>query len=158
MMTKRLIREIIMQLLFQWEMQGIIEKKNEINIKKFSDENLKIVLSQFISNFYTKDQAKINIEQITKLLQDILENLIEIDKIIEKHMTNWQLSRLNAIDRAILRLAAFELCIEKKLSVQIVINEAIEIAKRFGSEHSSSFINGVLDALNSEQKNSVIKV
>ncbi len=59
-----------------------------------------------------------------------------------------KLNRMDAIDRAILRIACFELYIKQEISERMIINEAIEIAKRYGSEQSPSFINGILDSIN----------
>jgi N utilization substance protein B len=59
----------------------------------------------------------------------------------------WKLSRMDAIDRAILRIACYEMTIKAQLPARVVINEAIEIAKRYGGEQSPSFVNAVLDSL-----------
>lgn len=70
----------------------------------------------------------------------------EIDNLLQKHMKNWVLSRLGSIDRAILRISASEL-ITINTPLRVVISEAVDIAKQFGTEESGKFINGVLDAL-----------
>lgn len=79
-----------------------------------------------------------------KTALEITENLPTIDKSIAEAAPNRPLAQINKIDLAILRLAVFELLINKKEPVKVVIDEAVELAKEFGSEQSSSFINGAL--------------
>lgn len=70
-----------------------------------------------------------------------------IDAIARKHLTNWTLERLNQTDRSILRLAIFEMKFDPNVPEKVALNEALELAKRFGSDESSKFLNGVLDAI-----------
>lgn len=81
------------------------------------------------------------------LLAGIFEKLEEIDRAIGSHATNWRLERIAPTDRNLLRVAIFELMFREDVPAQVAINEAVEIAKRFGSEDSPAFINGVLDAV-----------
>lgn len=74
----------------------------------------------------------------------IWEHLSQIDPEIIEAAPEWPLSKLNPLDLAILRLAVFELLIEKSVPYKVVIDEAVELAKDYGSENSSSFINGAL--------------
>lgn len=74
----------------------------------------------------------------------IIANLDKIDKEIAVSAPEWPISRINKIDLSVLRLAIFELIIEKKEPPKVIIDEAVELAKEFGSENSASFINGVL--------------
>lgn len=85
-----------------------------------------------------------------RLVQGVLEQKEAIDEFILKHSTHWKLSRMAAVDKNILRLAVFELknCVD--IPLKVALNEAIEIAKKFGSEESGSFINGVLDKIAKE--------
>ena len=87
-----------------------------------------------------------------KLLEDQLAKKVtkhkkKIDSLIEAAAPEWPIKQINRIDLAILRLAVFELKIEPKEPTKVVIDEAIEIAKSFGSEKSSAFVNGALGAL-----------
>ncbi len=75
------------------------------------------------------------------------QNLSECDRLIEACTIKWQLSRLAPVDRSILRLAVYQLKFCPDIPPRVVINEAIELAKKFGSEKSGSFVNGVLDAV-----------
>jgi transcription antitermination protein NusB len=77
-------------------------------------------------------------------IQDILKHISDIDITIEKAAPEWPIDNIAKIDLAILRLALYELLIEKKTPPKVIIDEAVEIAKEFGGENSPSFINGVL--------------
>lgn len=81
----------------------------------------------------------------TDLLDGIFRNRKEIDEIIEKHSLHWKLNRMAVVDRNILRLAVYELLYLHDIPTSVILNEAIEIAKKFGTEESSAFINGILD-------------
>lgn len=70
-----------------------------------------------------------------------------VDAMARKHLTNWSLERLNQTDRSILRLAIFEMKFDPGVPEKVALNEALELAKRFGSDESSKFLNGVLDAI-----------
>ncbi len=72
----------------------------------------------------------------------------EIDKMISKHATNWQLDRMAVIDRNVLRFATYELMFVDDIPPKVSINEAIDIAKKFGGSDSGKFVNGVLDKIN----------
>lgn len=76
----------------------------------------------------------------------------EIDDLLEKSSENWSLSRMTVIDRNILRIATAELLFQKDVPAKAAIDEAVEIAKRYGSEDSPDFINGVLDRIKKEME------
>lgn len=75
------------------------------------------------------------------------QHIEAIDKLIEKFSENWKISRISKIDRNILRLAIYEMIYLRTIPPPVTINEAIEIAKKFGAEDSGSFINGMLDKI-----------
>jgi len=81
----------------------------------------------------------------SELVEGTLARLGEIDRELGRQTANWRLDRLAAVDRNILRLALYELMDRPETPAAVVIDEAIEIAKRFGSEDSGRFVNGVLD-------------
>jgi len=89
-----------------------------------------------------------------ELIRGVLENKGRIDSLIKAHAPNWPVEQLSAIDRNILRLAIFEILIENKVPLKAAINEAVELAKTFGSYNSSKFINGVLGAISQVQLDS----
>ncbi|HPC46714.1 MAG TPA: transcription antitermination factor NusB [Deltaproteobacteria bacterium] len=80
-----------------------------------------------------------------ELIRGVCGNLEGIDELIESASTNWKVSRMSATDRNILRIAVYEMVYRDDVPYRVVINEAIEIAKRFGSSKLPSFANGVLD-------------
>ncbi|MBI3320969.1 MAG: transcription antitermination factor NusB [Candidatus Omnitrophica bacterium] len=82
-----------------------------------------------------------------ELVQGTLQHLAEIDALIAGCADNWNLNRMAVIDRNILRLGAFELLYVEGTPPKVCLNEAIELAKRFGDADSGKFINGVLDAI-----------
>jgi len=73
----------------------------------------------------------------------------EIDKLIVNHSSNWRIERMPSVDRNVLRLATFEM-LEAKLPVPVIIDEALELVRRFSGDESVSFVNGVLDAIRRE--------
>ena len=85
-----------------------------------------------------------------RLVQGVLGHRVEIDGMIEKYSENWRLDRITVIDRAILRMASFELLYCRDIPPKVAINEAVDLGKRFGSEESGSFINGILDRIQNE--------
>lgn len=81
------------------------------------------------------------------LARGVVGNREQIDKIISENADNWRIERMDKIDRAVLRIAVYELFFAKELSKSIIINEAVDIAKAFGSEKSAAFVNGILDRI-----------
>lgn len=86
----------------------------------------------------------------SRAVRGVLGQLQELDTRIEKASVNWRLSRMPVVDRNILRLGAWELLFCKDVPVSVSINEAIELAKRFGGAESRAFVNGILDRIAGE--------
>ena len=84
------------------------------------------------------------------LVMGTVENIRSIDRTIQKHLENWELSRLNRVDLAILRMSVYALMFQKDMPPSIVIDEAIGISKEFGADDSYRFVNGVLDSIRKE--------
>lgn len=82
-----------------------------------------------------------------RLIEAIRSHRADIDALIKKHSENWSLERMTAVDKSILRLAACELLYFEETPYKVVIDEAVELAKKFGGEESSSFVNGILDRM-----------
>jgi transcription antitermination protein NusB len=82
---------------------------------------------------------------LIKLVEGVAAHQEELDVLIRQYSEHWRLERMAAVDRNLLRLALYELLHEPEVPAKVVINEAVELAKRFGSEESGSFINGILD-------------
>jgi len=81
------------------------------------------------------------------LVKGTLEHLPEIDVLLREGLEHWRIPRIAAVDRSVLRMAVFEFLFEKETPPIVVIDEAIELAKRFGGEESGVFVNGVLDGI-----------
>ncbi|MDR0966157.1 MAG: transcription antitermination factor NusB [Myxococcales bacterium] len=90
------------------------------------------------------------VEFAEALVCGVLDHRADLDAAIERYSHRWRIDRMSRIDRNILRLATFELTKGPALPVRVVLNEAIELAKRFGADDSSAFINGILDRVAAE--------
>ena len=125
--TRRRGREIALQILYQ----------ADITSNEYGD-----AMELFRGNFGAKKESMSFADCLIKGIDDHLE---DIDARIEKGSENWKLSRMSATDRNILRMAVYELIYRDDIPGRVTLNEAIELAKRFGSDESAAFINGILD-------------
>src|SRR5438105_36175 len=82
-----------------------------------------------------------------ELVRGVQSERVQIDDLIQQSSTNWKLDRMARVDRNILRLAVYELLRRGDVPVRVTLNEAIELGKKYGSEESSAFVNGVLDRI-----------
>jgi N utilization substance protein B len=94
---------------------------------------------------YPQNQDAVDFASL--LAQGVVKNLEYIDSLIKKHVKNWEIERMAIIDRSILRIACFELLFLEDIPPKVSINEAIELAKRFGDLDSPRFVNGVIDKI-----------
>jgi transcription antitermination factor NusB len=102
--------------------------------------------------FETQDITSEEIAEFTTyLVEGVQEKKNDIDLLIQKYAKNWKLERMAVIDRNILRLSAFELLYDDSIPPKVSINEGIELAKKFGDQNSSKFVNGILDKIKQEQ-------
>ena len=102
---------------------------------------------------FQEKELEIQPAEIKKTVLDILNHKEQIDQILSRHSQNWKLNRMALLDLSILRLAVYEILFSKKEeSPNIFINEAVEIAKIYGSSDSSRFINGILDSITSKER------
>jgi len=127
-MGRRLARDLIFQYIF------------EADINR---ENLKEDSNFYVEREESKDLRKDQHEYLLKTMSGIKENLVEIDKIIIDNMEHWNIERLGIVERSLLRYSVYEL-IYTDIGKEIIVNEAIELAKLYGEEKSSEFVNGVL--------------
>ncbi|MCD4761380.1 transcription antitermination factor NusB [bacterium] len=132
MSNRHLARTIAMQSLFLWDFNG----KQETNLKKI----VKNVFSNFAPRF--NDQGFVD-----STIKGVMDNIPAVDKLITKYATEWPLDQITIVDRNILRIGVYELVFNQDIPAKVAINEAIEIAKVFGSESSGKFVNGVLGAI-----------
>lgn len=127
-MGRRELRESIFQLLFM----------TEFNPSEEMGEQKELYLDG-IENLQGKDQT-----YIQDKFEKIRTKLPEIDEILNKASKGWKTSRMGKVDLTILRLASYELLFDDDVPEKVAINEAVELAKKFGGDESPSFINGVL--------------
>ena len=127
--SRRQSRELAMQALYYIDMSAYSE---EDSLRLFSDN---FELSQQSEDFYCR------------LIQGILRAKLEIDDIIRRFSNNWRLSRMACVDRNVLRIAVFEMLYCGDIPFKVSINEAIDVVKKYGTEESGAFINGILDSI-----------
>ena len=84
------------------------------------------------------------------LIRGVLEHQAKIDEELQKHAKNWSLQRMAAVDRNVLRLAAYEMLFREDIPPIVSINEAVDIAKKFSTHDSGKFVNGILDQIRKE--------
>jgi len=84
---------------------------------------------------------------VRQMVKQVVEHQAEIDGNIQRFAPTWPVEQLSAIDRNILRLAISEILFDNRVIIKVAINEAVELAKKFGSESSSKFVNGVLGSI-----------
>ena len=128
MRNRRDARELALQALYQLDMtaEGDVERN--------------------LSLFWARAEAGGEAEQFAhELVDGVAAHRERIDALIGESAEHWRLPRLSRVDLSLLRLAAFELLARPEIPASVTINEAIEIARRFGSEDSAAFVNGVLD-------------
>ena len=137
MANRHLSRSIVLQTLFEWDLNAI----EKTAIAEVLERNV----SEFAPN-------KTDAPFIEKLLDGVLQKQTELDQVIEKAAPDWPIDRISPVDRNILRLGLYELLFADRNEVpaKVAINEAIELAKQFGGENSSRFVNGVLGAVYKE--------
>lgn len=105
-----------------------------------------------IKIFFRSHRIAVNSKAfVTQLVEGTAAHLPQIDELIAKHAANWSLERMAMVDRNILRLALFEILFFDETPPKVAINEAVELAKRFGSFESGKFVNGILDSIHKAQ-------
>jgi N utilization substance protein B len=105
-------------------------------------------LHQMIESFWSQIEGPVeqNLRDFSaNLVEGVWQRKDELDEMIASYSTNWRVSRMAAVDKNILRMAIFELIHCPDIPVKVTLNEAVEIAKRFGTAESGSFVNGILD-------------
>ncbi len=129
---RRKAREYALQMLFQWDI---------------THDSVDQIAATFFEN-YEEPQAVIDFAR--RLVSRTVDHVEDIDRLIQRHAEHWRLDRMATVDRNILRLASQEFLYDKETPKTVVINEAIEIARRFSSQESPQFINGILDSIKKE--------
>jgi len=102
------------------------------------------VVTRFLAEAWLSEE---NDAFVRELVSKVIQNKEKIDHNIQKFATAWPIEQIPVVDRSILRLAIFEILFDNKVSVKVAINEAVELAKKFGSDNSPKFVNGVLGSV-----------
>jgi N utilization substance protein B len=129
-MNRKLTREELMKLLYQMDMND-----------EFTLERAEKYLS-------TIDNLKIDKEYYDKTSRNFIENIDKVNDLIKEYSSEWKLNRIAKIDIAIMRLAITEMKYDEDIPVSVSINEAIELCKKYSSDDSHKFINGILGNIN----------
>ncbi|HIW31702.1 MAG TPA: transcription antitermination factor NusB [Candidatus Paenibacillus intestinavium] len=137
-MKRRLAREMVVASLYQLELNDVqVFEALEMIIEEIkADDEVSVKVSDDATNEFAR-----------KLLLGVNEHKVAIDDLLTTHLTGWQVDRLSRVDLQILRLACFEMVFSKDAPPKVAVNEAIELAKHFGTEESGKFVNGVLARL-----------
>jgi|SRR5439155_6864336 len=127
--ARRKARELALQMLYQHDLSGNTPET-------------------VISTFEDLQKSKPNIREFaTKIFKGTIDHMQEIDDMIVQQADNWRLSRMAVVDRNIIRMSIYEFLHEQDTPKLVIIDEAIEIGKKFGTQKSSQFINGILDGI-----------
>ncbi len=127
--VRRQAREYALQMLYQLELAGARPTT---------------VAADFWRETHATEAAR---DFADAIVNGVTADHAAIDTLIAEHSANWKLSRMSAVDRNILRIAAFELLHREDIPAKVTINEAVDIAKRFGTAESGAFVNGILDTM-----------
>lgn len=159
MKNRRKSRVLALQLMYAWDMRN--------------GDDIEGVFSPIISGFFAGDDEDVILgegetapppripdqvdEEIVTYARHLVgaavERCTELDAMIQQHAANWDIRRMAAVDRNILRIAIAELSISTDVPYKVVIDEAVEIAKEYGSDESGRFVNGVVDAVHKSMNN-----
>ncbi|MFH1423156.1 MAG: transcription antitermination factor NusB [Planctomycetota bacterium] len=129
MRKRTLSREIALQLLYEFEVAGLLQNER-------------------ITTYSHDRKAPQDTKEYTqRLIEGVRQNINEIDSYIEEFAENWHISRMPLVDKTILRMGAWELVFCGDVPPKVAINEAVDLAKRFGGADSGSFVNAILDKI-----------
>ncbi|MDX1671228.1 MAG: transcription antitermination factor NusB [Balneolaceae bacterium] len=129
MAQRREVREVVLQALYAEDVSGFTWKH---------------ILSTVIEPRLPDDKNARKFAE--RLFLKVVNNREELDSLIQDHIKNWKIERLATVDKQILRLALCEFLYFEEIPIKVTINEAIEVAKKFSTQKSGNFVNGILDA------------
>lgn len=130
-MTRREMREHVFLMLFRKDFHGESELKEQMEL--------------YISEI--EEPTMEEYAYLTSRVDQVVAKVTEIDEILAGASSGWKLNRMGKVDLTILRLAVYEMKMDEEIPVKVAINEAVELAKKFGGDESPSFVNGVLAKL-----------
>lgn len=135
-MTRRELRDNVFKMLFRIEFHEAEEMPEQLAL--FEDE---------LDTLFDGKQGQDNREYLTNKCNDIFSHITELDEAINEVSSGWKTSRMSKVDLTIIRLAVYEMRYEEDIPVAVSINEAVELAKKYGTDDSASFVNGILAKL-----------
>ena len=135
-MTRRELRDNVFKMLFRIEFHEAEEMPEQLAL--FEDE---------LDTLFDGKQGQENREYLTDECNDIVSHITELDEAINEVSSGWKTSRMSKVDLTIIRLAVYEMRYEEDIPVAVSINEAVELAKKYGTDDSASFVNGILAKL-----------
>ena len=135
-MTRRELRDNVFKMLFRIEFHEAEEMPEQLAL--FEDE---------LDTLFDGKQGQENRDYLTKKCNDIFSHITELDEAINEVSSGWKTSRMSKVDLTIIRLAVYEMRYEEDIPVAVSINEAVELAKKYGTDDSASFVNGILAKL-----------
>jgi N utilization substance protein B len=130
-------RELALQFLYVLDVQG---PESATDLDRFLDDELE-----------TKPGNEPAREYARRLVEGTTRHRAEIDALLAEAARNWDLSRMAVVDRNVLRLGCYEMLHEPEVPTKVAINEAIELGKRFSTEQSGAFVNGILDRIRKDR-------
>ena len=136
-MSRREMREQVFKLLFRVEFN---DEDAMLLQKELFFDNEGVAVSED-DDMTIADEVK---DEISQKYEKIVEKLSEIDAMINEKAEGWKTGRMGKVDLTILRLAVYEIIFDESIPTQVAINEAVELAKKFGRDESAKFVNGVL--------------
>jgi transcription antitermination protein NusB len=131
---RRKSREYALQMLFQWDI---------------THDPIERIIVTFWESVETMESPEV-MEFANALATGTILKVEKIDALLQRHAENWRLDRMAGVDRNLLRLATYEFLDDAEIPKAVIINEAIEIARRFSTQESPQFINGILDSIRKE--------
>lgn len=160
MTTRRKGRESGLQILYQIEI--LAQERNTATTVSPETKACtlasvsKAYAAQAIEDFFVHFEAPREVlDHATSLVHGVLLNCERIDEIISRHSDKWRIERMAIVDRNVLRVACYEFLFSHDLNPGIIIDEAVEVAKRFGSDKSAAFVNGILDSIAAETRKNI---
>lgn len=142
-MKRRRARQQILKLLYQHDLQG-------------GSTHLRDLYQQWLAEWRARhpelEISPDRLEYIEEILTGIDRQRAELDREIAERAAGWRLERLHAVDRNVLRLGVYEMLHREDIPPQVIIDEAVELAKAYGTGRSGSFVNGILDRLWKERR------
>ena len=135
-MTRRELRDNVFKMLFRIEFHEAEEMPEQLAL--FEDE---------LDTLFDGKQGQENRDYLTNRCNDIFSHITELDEAINEVSSGWKTSRMSKVDLTIIRLAVYEMRYEEDIPVAVSINEAVELAKKYGTDDSASFVNGILAKL-----------